>query len=97
MIYLAIDVTAVIISAIGAVVSLGTVFLTLLLNKKVTAIHKDVNGKMEHLLQSVGEAEKAKGKEEGIQQQKDESATTADDVVTAIKKDPNIEITKTKK
>lgn len=96
MTLLILDITAVIISAIGAVVSLGTVALTLMIKSRVDTIHKDVNGKMAQLLEVSGAAAKAEGKEEGIQQQKDESKTTAEDVVTAIKQDPGIDITKAK-
>lgn len=70
---LAIDITAVIISAIGAIVSLGTVALTLMINKKVDKVAKDVNGKITQLLESKDEltiakesASLAKGKLEGM-------------------------------
>lgn len=66
MTLIALDITAIIISAIGAIVSLGTVALTLIINKKVDAVHRDVNGKMEKLLEASKSASLATGKLEGL-------------------------------
>lgn len=91
---LALDITAVIISAIGAVVSLGTVAMTLIIKQRVESVHKDINGKMAQLLDVSGKVEKQIGKDEGIAQQKAESKTTAEDVVSAIKADKDIDVIK---
>jgi len=53
---------AVMIAAIGAIVSLASLAMTLLIKKDVNAYHKTVNGKMGELLQVTKEASKAEGK-----------------------------------
>lgn len=62
------------------------------INKKQDAIHKEMNGMKEALIV----AKKSEGHEEGMAQQKADSASTASETVQAIKDDPDIDITKTK-
>lgn len=66
MLFLTIDITAIIISAIGAVVSISTVALTLVIKSKVNSIHNDVNGKMAQLLEAKETAAGQTGKLEAI-------------------------------
>lgn len=91
-------------SVIGVIKEIGQIITPIVLawialqqvrlSKKQEQIHKDVNGKMAQLLEVTGTAKKAEGKVEGIAQQKEESHSTAEDVVQAIKDDPNIDLTK---
>ena len=53
---------AVIISAITGVVSLITPLLILLLNYKLTGIHKQINSRMDQLLESAKALSKSEGK-----------------------------------
>lgn len=90
------DMTVVIVAAIGAFASIGGAVLTLLINRKVSAVHKEMNGMKTELVRAVGDARKAEGIIEGAHQQKIESETTAHDVVQALKDDKDIDISKTK-
>lgn len=82
MIFLIVDVTAVIISAIGAVVSLGTVALTLIIKKNVDHYRKEVDGMKTELVKAVGDARLAEGKLEGKAEQKAEHKAEASQSVS---------------
>lgn len=86
---------AVIISLIGAVGTAITTIMTLIINKKTSQIHKDVNGKMAQLLAVSGKAEHAAGVVAGKAEQRDQGKETATEVIKQIQADPDIEITKT--
>lgn len=56
----------------GSVFSLITLFVTLLVRKRIGRVHKEINGRMGELLAVTKEAATAKGKEVGKAEEKSE-------------------------
>lgn len=90
MIFLAVDITAIIISAIGAIVSLGTVYLTLIIKKNVDSYKKEVDGMKTELIAATKGQYQAEGELKGKADQKAEQKADAVPPVPAAPIDVNI-------